>query len=194
MLVVVAALSLLIAVMLPALGRMREASRRAVCAARLNQIGGAINAYRLDSGRAFGLTEYVANGVVVDANDNMFSLARYVPSLDTFTCPSTRNTMSAADRLRVKPINTTGDFSSYESYGKFDSGGPVKTPTNCRGKESQIWLVFDQDNPGVNHHLSWDDNHGPLGGHVLFVDAHIKWIEGPLWETRRWAAQRMHLK
>ena len=193
MLVLLAIVALLLALMLPGLGRMREGSRRAVCATRLNQIGSAITAYRFDSGRSFGLTEYVASGAAIDANDNMISLARYVPSLATFTCPSTRNTLSAVDRLRVKPINTTGDFSSYESYGKFDAG-PIKTPTNCKGKESQIWLVFDQDNPGINHHLGWDDNHGPQGGHVVYADMHVNWIEGPLWETRRWAAQRMHLK
>ena len=193
MLVVLAIVALLLALLLPSLGRMRETSRRGVCAARLNQIGGAIAAYRLDSGRAFGLTEYVTSGSVVDANDNMISLARYVPALNTFLCPSTRNTMSAADRLRTKPINTTGDFSSFESYGKFDSGGPIKTPTNCKGKESQIWLVFDQDNPGVNHHLGNDDNHGPDGGNVLYADTRVRWIQGPVWETRRWSAQRQHL-
>jgi len=194
MLVVVAILSVLISILLSGLGLAKESSRRAVCVTRLNQIGGAIHSYRVESRRAFGLTEYTTAGSVSDANDNMVNLVPYLPGLASFICPSTRNTVSTIAKLRVKPSNTTGDFSSYESYGHFDASGPVKSPANCRGKEARIWLVFDQDNPEVNHHLGKQDNHGPEGGNVLYADLRVRWIQGSVWETNRYSAQREHLK
>ncbi len=192
-LVVVAVIGMLIAILLPTLSLARESTRRAVCATRLNQIGTAIMAYRAQHPRSYGLIEYNAAGAITDVNDNMISLAPSVPGLDTFICPSTRNRLSSASRLRAHPTSTTGDWSSYESYGHFDSG-KVKRPSLCKGKEGQVWLVFDSDNPELNWNLSSADNHGPDGGNVLHADMHVGWVTGANWAATRFNAQRMDLE
>ncbi len=188
MLVVVALIALIISILLPTLGRVRENTRRTVCGTRLNQIGAAIGSYRVDWSRSFGLMEYT-NNAIVDVNDNMFALASRVPSLESFVCPSTKNFLSSAASLRIRPTSTTGDFSSYESYGHFDVPFVNKTPINCKGKESRVWLVYDMDNPDINHHLNKHDPHGPDGGNVLYADLRVRWVDGSIWEPSRAAAQ-----
>ena len=64
---------------------------------------------------------------------------------------------------------------------------------NVKGKEPIVWLVFDQDNPDINHHMSSFDNHGPAGGNVLHADTHVGWYNGDEWEPTRWSAQRAYL-
>jgi len=53
LLVVVAIIALLIAILLPALGRARESARRAVCSSNLKQIGTGLNIYAQDNGEKF---------------------------------------------------------------------------------------------------------------------------------------------
>jgi prepilin-type N-terminal cleavage/methylation domain-containing protein len=189
MLLVVAIIALIISILLPALRWGKETTRIAVCGTRLGQLGVGVSSYRADY-RKFGLTEYSTTGSIVAMNDNMLSLTNYVASLETYVCPSTRNYLTGFDRLKARPTNTTGNFPSYESYGHFDTG-KHKTPFNCKGKENLVWLIFDQDNPDINHNLSHADNHGPAGGNVLYADIHVYWIKGADWEPTRYAAQRL---
>lgn len=197
LLVVVSIIVLLLALLLPTLGEAKERARIVVDQSHLDQIGNASKHYGADHNRAFGLVEYNDQKEIVDVNDNLFSLARYAASLGIFTCPSTSNYLTGPDRLRVSPNGKTGNHTSYESYGHFDSG-PRKTPIIVKGKEDRVWLVFDQDNPDVNHHMSGADNHGARGGNVLHADAHVSWVEGWIneqnnWASTRWTAQRLHI-
>jgi len=193
MLVVISLLVLLISLLLPSLGSAKARTQEIMCRTRLNEVGEASMQYRIHWRRSFGLTEYNAAGDVIDQNDNLVSLAKFAGSLEMFICPATDNHLTGYDRLRVRPWNKTGNTVSYESYGHFD-GGPRKTPGNVRGKEDRVWLIFDMDNPDINHHLSHADNHGPAGGNVLYADGHVAWIEGQMWEFNRFTAQRLHLE
>lgn len=188
MLLVVAIIAVLIAILLPTLNRSREVTRYAICAARLGQIGNAVISYRTDSNR-FGLVEY-NQSAAAGVNDNMVSLTRYVSGFDMFICPSTRNTVTKLSHLRARPAGSVGNFSSFESYGTFDNR-KIKTPMNCRGLESQIWLVYDQDNPQDNWFMNPADNHGADGGNVLHGDAHVQWYMGAKWYASRLAAQTL---
>jgi prepilin-type N-terminal cleavage/methylation domain-containing protein len=70
LLVVVAIIALLIAILLPALGRAREMARRGVCASNLKQIGTALNVYAQDYNGAFCRLYYNAGKSLVATNAN----------------------------------------------------------------------------------------------------------------------------
>jgi prepilin-type N-terminal cleavage/methylation domain-containing protein len=70
LLVVVAIIALLIAILLPALGRAREMARRGVCASNLKQIGTALNVYAQDYNGAFCRLYYTAGKDMVATNAN----------------------------------------------------------------------------------------------------------------------------
>jgi len=70
LLVVVAIIALLIAILLPALGRAREMARRGVCASNLKQIGTALNVYAQDYNGAFCRLYYTPGKSLVATNAN----------------------------------------------------------------------------------------------------------------------------
>jgi prepilin-type N-terminal cleavage/methylation domain-containing protein/prepilin-type processing-associated H-X9-DG protein len=47
---------------------------------------------------------------------------------------------------------------------------------------SRVWLLFDQDDPGINLELDPADNHGRFGGNVLYCDGHASWVNRKDWE------------
>jgi hypothetical protein len=38
-------------------------------------------------------------------------------------------------------------------------------------------VLIDIDNREINHRLDPTDNHGVVGGNMLFLDMHAKWIQ-----------------
>jgi prepilin-type N-terminal cleavage/methylation domain-containing protein len=189
-LVVVSLIALLISILLPALGRVSEKARIVVCKTRLNQVGEASARYRMDwDHRSYGIIDFANN----DRNDNLVSLSNYTETLEMFVCPSTQNYLSSKSRLSASPRGSFGDYPSYESYGHFEAPWDPKIPALCKGIESDVWLVFDQDNPDINHHMSYADNHGAIGGNVLHADGHVGWVVGNDWEPTRFSAQRAHV-
>ena len=194
LLLVISIIVLLIAMIMPTLGSLHEDSRILVCRSRLEQIGKASIVYRTTWRRSLGLVEYNSNGSVKDDNDNMVSLVPHVDGLQVFTCPSTSNYLSSISRLTVSPNGRLGDHPSYEAYGHFDTPRILKNPTNIQKNASRIWLVFDQDNPDGTWKMTHADNHGALGGNVLYADGHADWVEAwrgsvNIWENSRMLAQ-----
>lgn len=127
LLVVVAIIAVLAAILLPALQRAKEASRRSLCLANLRQIGAATLMYADDNRNCFPNYGYAAN-----------ELLRYLAYKDInalyneshiFFCPSSRN----------KPrVTWDGD-----PYGKM--GGAYLA---SGGYQSYGWNFHCQDNPG----------------------------------------------
>lgn len=69
LLVVISIIAMLIALLLPALARAKEASRRVLCASNLRQWGLAINTYTTDcKGEMPGITAWYANDIFGDAS------------------------------------------------------------------------------------------------------------------------------
>lgn len=70
LLVVVAIIALLIAILMPALGRARESARRAMCSSNLKQVATALNVYATENGDKFCQIKYNAgkNLTATDVN------------------------------------------------------------------------------------------------------------------------------
>jgi prepilin-type N-terminal cleavage/methylation domain-containing protein len=69
LLVVVAIIALLIAILLPALGRARESARRAMCSSNLKQVGTGLNVYAQDYNGSFCRLAYTSGRSMVGTND-----------------------------------------------------------------------------------------------------------------------------
>jgi len=86
LLVVIAVIALLVALLLPALGKARESSRRAVCLSNTRQLSTAANTYSNDVGRGYFIPAFF------DWEDNIgWLFPDYISDYQVAICPSTRN-------------------------------------------------------------------------------------------------------
>jgi prepilin-type N-terminal cleavage/methylation domain-containing protein/prepilin-type processing-associated H-X9-DG protein len=101
LLVVVAIIALLIAILIPSLGKARENAKRSVCAANLKALGQGCNVYAADWDQNLppeyerGIADYLTGSVhnVRDKGGSAWSFAllnytRIVPDVRVFFCPS----------------------------------------------------------------------------------------------------------
>jgi prepilin-type N-terminal cleavage/methylation domain-containing protein len=192
LLVVVSIIVLLLSLLLPALASTRAHFKTVACSNNLRQLGNASNEYRLDDKQHIGLVSFKEDGSVDRHNDELRPLSLYTGegSFGLYICPATTRYIEPEniDLLSDSPNDTEGEGKSYESYGAFQNN-VFKTVSTTRGIESKTWLIFDTDNPGANHDMSDDDNHGPSGGNVLYADYHVEFVPGLGWEGFRLAGQ-----
>jgi len=94
LLVVIAIISLLAALLLPVLGRMREKARRVACMSNMRQIGMAIFAYANDNGGAFYIPQNLTQPVPNDTTDftphgdYWIGISNYLGNPNILYCPS----------------------------------------------------------------------------------------------------------
>jgi prepilin-type N-terminal cleavage/methylation domain-containing protein/prepilin-type processing-associated H-X9-DG protein len=191
---VIAVIGIMAAILLPALARAREATRRASCAANLNQLGMALMMYAEEHDRALPWS---------GGNNNADCLrglrTHYLPQVKSFVCPSdaSRNVdefEEGCDGNEPVPwarVNTAlGECASlrasYDYLGAY-TAAPVVLPHPSRPMPVDVPVIWDatagEANAGesvVNRGESYA-NHLPSGGNVLWLDGSVEFLEGAAW-------------
>ena len=182
LLVVIGIIALLMAILLPSLSRAREQSRRVKCLANLRSLGHAMYLYandfrdRLPNGNLPGDANPANGDQVLVAMAKQYNLT---PGI--FYCPSD---------VDEPPHQITNNYIHFEnsarvSYDFFSLYWiPEQGPklTRLRGQAPLAWDL------GVWVTANQMQNHGILGGNVVFADGHAEWQRSDLWNKGNWPA------
>ena len=194
LLVVIGVVTLLIGILLPALSKVRESSRRTQCASNLRQIGVGLhryfNEFRSLPMRPFPLD--VNNPHVLhfqhDAEDVSDLMLKYCGSgsKQVLYCPDNPEDRNPGNwwPFRTGSIAVTYQFPFWLSK---DIGWQIEYPDYKRLASDRL-LACDilATSDGVAHVVEFnhrlDRNGTPVGMNMLFGDGHVEWNSG----TRGW--------
>jgi prepilin-type N-terminal cleavage/methylation domain-containing protein len=146
LLVVIAIIALLMAILMPALAKVRNMAKAAVCMSNLKQWGAIFKMYTGDNDDYFqeGWTMSIKNG------DRWFDLLRpyFGDSNDLLFCPMA----PASNVRRIYCDGFTGESGSFSAWGKLGGGAKGLTqrecyPTSLRGSAGSYGLNIFVCNP-----------------------------------------------
>ena len=187
LLVSVTIMSSMAAVLLAAVGNVRERARSQHCRNNLRELGAAFSQY--DTFFMGKLPPTTAPG-----DDNLRALYPLcVKSFDLFICVSTGNEIRTPDDLSDNAFGgrAAGRGHSYEylSHYLFDRQGRAletplkKTRSGIDVRADKTWLLMDAVEAGTPNVPDLFDNHFEAGANVLFGDSHVEWVPSGKWEV-----------
>lgn len=186
LLVVIGIIAVLIGILLPALGRAREQSRRAKCLANLRSIGQQLFVYannhrdRLPNGNPSNVWSDAASADWV-----MVNFAEDLKNGRVFHCPGDKDE-DEPDVIESAVQNKRNSARiSYEFYSLFFAPEYGPKLARLKGRAPLAWDL-DGGPRAANLPGTGDENHGPRGGNVLFSDGHAEWKDVSEWEDESW--------
>ncbi len=203
LLVVVSIISVLAALLLPALEKAQESARRAFCASNLKQLGVGLQLYVADSGGDFFPTPITLNNCTFQvfsgySGTNFAGLGHLLTymdaSVDVYYCLGTEwpsgswgGLSGSRKNFRNRTVNTSA-ISNYAfglipiMNGKLANNGPTY-PAGTSFKLGSL-----RDNPAILADLKPDysllrisiANHQVQGFNVAYLDGHARWMPASL--------------
>ncbi|MDZ4861186.1 MAG: type II secretion system protein [Candidatus Hydrogenedentes bacterium] len=176
LLAVISIIGILAAILLPSLARARETARRASCANNLMQLGLSMHLYASENSG-----EFPWSGGNYNADCLTTLIGDYIVDRNLFQCPSDPNTgfHSNPDGSPWLVTFLRGEWSlrqAYDYFGAYTST-PITIPL-ADGPTPRWPLMWDVVYQGAQ---SWEMNHVPGGGNVLWLDGSVEFIRVEQW-------------